>query len=163
MAKGMENMAGQGNAAYDFSRFEERKIEKAEVINFEEHLEAQKPRKTFRHILRALAVFAVITLLAGPLIYNEMQLNELNININRSERALNEAVNEYIQIEMQAEARVSAEEVEKYVTEVLGMQKLQPEQVIYIHVNGEDKIEVNEEPDVGILGKITQWFSEIFS
>ena len=156
-------MAGQGNAAYDFSRFEERKVESAEVINFEEHLEAQKPRKTFRHVLRAFAVFAVIAVLAGPLIYNEMQLNELNISINRGERALNEANNEYIQIEMQAEARVSTEEVERYAKEVLGMQKLQPGQVIYIHVNNEDKFEVMEENDTGFLSKIAEWFSGIFS
>lgn len=156
-------MAGLGNAAYDFSRFEAREVQLAEIVDITEHLEEKKPRYTLRYIARVVLAFAVIGLMVGPLIYNEVQINELNMQISRSERQLSEAVNEYIQIEMIAESRVSTEEVEYYATNVLGMKKVQPEQIIYISVNSGDKVEVTAEPDTNLFEKIAQWFSGIFS
>lgn len=157
-------MAGN-NAAYDFSRFEEKteEVTEAEVIDFDEHFEAGKPRKTLRHVARALALFILIAVFAGPLIYNEVSLNELNMRIASTQRKLSDAQSEYVQIEMAAEARVTSDEIEKYAVETLGMRLLQPEQIIYVRASNQDVIEVEAETETSIIGEIKALISGIFS
>jgi hypothetical protein len=100
----------------------------------------------------------------GSLIYNQLQLNELNTSLQTVNKQLSNAKSEQVQLQMAAESKVSMQKVENYATSVLGMQKLNANQIEYVRLSEGDKVEVvasaSAEP---VWQKIADWFSGIFS
>lgn len=160
-------MNTNGNAAYDFDRFaakEAHQTEEAKIIKLPQRNTRQRPKLTFAHLLRGFAAAAICFALTGSLIYSQLQLNELNTSLQKVNKQLADAKSEYVQLQMAAEARISLESAEEYATNVLGMQKLSPEQIEYIRINEGDRVEVSgQSASVSVWQKITDWFAGIFS
>ena len=155
----------QNNAAYDFDRFAPQQKPKSNVVQMPAQPPARQPhRKTaLRPILRRAALCVICFALFGALIYNQMTINELNTSIQKQSAALNRSENEYIQLEMAAQSRMTLEEVERYAVDVLGMQKLQNNQIQYVRTNDQDKVEVADTADQSVWDRIRDWISGIFS
>jgi len=158
-----------GNAAYDFERFAAKELRpqekpQAKIIRLPQKKQSNRPKLTIGHILRGIAVFAVCFALMGSLIYNQLQLNELNTSLQTVNKQLSNAKSEQVQLQMAAESKVSMQKVENYATSVLGMQKLNANQIEYVRLSEGDKVEVvasaSAEP---VWQKIADWFSGIFS
>ena len=64
---------------------------------------------------------------------------------------------------MAAQSRMTLEEVERYAVDVLGMQKLQNNQIQYVRTNDQDKVEVADTADQSVWDRIRDWISGIFS
>ena len=127
-------MSRNSNVAYDFDRFSLHKQEQQNNV-VQLPVERQQPKKqnsgAVLHFLRNVAICAVCFVMFGSLIYNEMTINELNTNIQKSSAQLERVKSEFIQLEMAAASRMTLEEIERYAVDVLGMQKLQNHQVSF--------------------------------
>ena len=158
-------MNTQNNAAYDFDRFAPQQSPKSNVVQMPAQPPAHRPHQktALRPVLRRVALCAVCFVLFGALIYNQMTINELNTTIQTKSAALDRSENEYIQLEMAAQSRMTLDEVERYAVDVLGMQKLQNNQIQYVRTNDQDKVEIADEPDQSIWARIQSWISRIFS
>lgn len=159
-------MSRNSSVAYDFDRFSPQKQEqKNNVVQLPvERRQAKKQSSgAAARFLRNAAVCAVCFVMFGSLIYNEMTINELNTNIQKSSAQLERAKSEYIQLEMAAASRMTLEEIERYAIDVLGMQKLQNHQITYIRMSDKDKIEVLAKNDLSVWGEIKAWFDALFT
>ena len=153
------------NTAYDFDRFMPQTKPQTppndNVVRLPVKKQKQKPQRG--RMVRVVAICAVCFMLFGAVIYNEMTINELNTGIQSASTKLDHSQNEYIQLQMAAQSRITLDEVEKYAVNVLGMQKLQNSQIEYIRMNDQDKVEAAPAADPGLWGQIRAWFSRIFS
>lgn len=158
-------MSIQNNTAYDFDRFSPQQDSKKKNNVVQMPVPRPQPHKKMAlgPILRRAAVCAICFGMFGGLIYNQMTINELNTTIQKQSASLNRSQNEYIQLEMAAQARMTTEEVERYAVDVLGMQKLQNNQIEYIRMNDQDKIEIADSGNQSLWEKIQNWFLGIFS
>ena len=159
-------MSLNGNNAYDFERFSPQKrqpAKKAEIIKLPEPPKRERPKLTLRHVVKGLSIFAVCFAMVGSLIYNQIQLNELNIAIQKTNKALGEAQSEHVQLQMATQAKVSLDAVEQYALSI-GMQKLQPQQVEYVKMNEQDKVEVAQSAGgESLWQRFADWVSGICS
>ena len=157
-------MSRNGNAAYDFDRFSPQEQQNtAKVIPLPvEHREPQPQRQSPLKFLKYLLICAVCVGMFGSLVYNELTLNELNTNIQKTTLMLERAQSEYVQLEMAAASRLTLEEIERYAVDVLGMQKLQNNQLQYIRMSDRDKIEVLTTQEPSWWDHITEWVSGLF-
>lgn len=162
-------MYTNGNAAYDFERFaakenRQQENEKAKIIKLPQKNKDSRPKMTIGRLVRGVAAVAVCFALAGALIGNQLQLNELNTSLQSVNKQLSNAESEYIQLQMAAEARVSLQDVEEYAEGVLGMQKLSSDQIEYVRLNEGDRVEVSgQSASTSLWQKIADWFTGIFS
>lgn len=155
-----------GSAAYDFSRFEaktaQRPAPKNNVIELPQ--KAARPKLNFGRVVKRLLGIAVVLAIAGTLIVNQLQVNELNVQLQKAQKELGEKQSEYIQLRMEAQAMASLNAVEEYATNVLGMQKIQPNQVEYVRLNNTDKIEVaGQNTNKNIFQQVWDFFAGILS
>ncbi len=155
------------NAAYEFDRFggeyemKENNVVKMPVASQEQKLNHEKiPPKT---VVKWTATFLAAFVLFSSTLYNELTINELNNNIRTANTQLDRSRSEYIQLEMAAASRMTLEEVERYAVDVLGMQKMQTNQLLYIRTNEDDKIIAHDDSSDSVWGKIQSWFSDLFS
>ncbi|MBQ9083929.1 MAG: hypothetical protein IJY28_10635 [Clostridia bacterium] len=154
------------NAAYEFDRFGGvNEGAKNNVVQMPEHSgRARNHGKiTAKSVVKWTATFSAAMVLFGSVLFNQLQLNELNNNIRTTTTQLERSRSEYIQLEMAAASRLTLEEVERYAVDVLGMQKMQNNQLLYIRTNEDDKIIAYDDSADGVWGKIQSWFSELFS
>lgn len=159
-------MSNYSSAAYDFDRFGGEKQEHNEnnVVHLPvEHVYQNNNQVSVRTVTKWLAVFAVSFVLFGSLIFNQLTLNELNTEIRSLNTQLERSRSEYIQLEMAAASRMTLEDVEEYAVNVLGMQKMQNNQLVYIRTNDEDKIVAYDRSGDTFWGKAEAWLSELFS
>ena len=161
-------MAERNNsgAAYDFSRFEartaQRPAQKQNVIKLPQ--KAARPKLNLRKIFKCLLCVAVVLGIASVLIANQIQLNELNVDLQKTQKQLGEIKSEYIQLQMEAQSMASLSSVENYARTVLGMQKIQPGQIEYVKLNNTDKVEITgHQGDENFFQKVWGFLSEILS
>ena len=153
------------NAAYDFSRFENRKTQAADrknnVVKLPEPKARPKHKLTFAMAFKRFACCAFVIGILGTMIYGYVSVNELTTGIDKTQKKLNEATSEYTQLQMAAASKMSLDYVEEYAQKELGMQKMQPSQITYVHLNDSDKVEVLA--DTSLFEKIKDFFSDILS
>ncbi len=154
------------NAAYEFDRFggADESV-KNNVVQMTEHSGRIKNhgKISAKNVVKWAATFSVALVMFGSTLFNQLQLNELNNNIRTATTQLERSRSEYIQLEMAAASRLTLEEVERYAVDVLGMQKMQNNQLLYIRTNEDDKIIAYDDSADTVWGKIQSWFSELFS
>ena len=83
-----------GSAAYDFSRFEARTAQRPAPKNnvIELPQKAARPKLNFGRIVKRLLGIAVVLAVAGTLIVNQLQVNELNVQLQKAQKELGEKV-----------------------------------------------------------------------
>jgi cell division protein FtsL len=155
------------NVAYEFDRFggeyeaKENNVVKMPAASRGQNLNHEKISP--KTMVKWTAAFLTIFVLSCSTLYNEMVLNELNNNIQTANTKLDRSRSEYIQLEMAAASRMTMEEVERYAVDVLGMQKMQTNQLLYIRTNEDDKIIAHDDSSDSVWGKIGSWFADLFA
>lgn len=84
-----------------------------------------------RILFRAISIGFSLCLLVGALM-GSIKLAELNEELAALEQELTELKEENHILQAKSESSLSLEELERYATEVLGMQRLKPSQIFYI-------------------------------
>ena len=101
--------------------------------------------------------------MVGVTLTSRAQLNEMNSVINEKQEELKTLQEEYKRLKSDLDQKTSAQAVEDYAENVLGMQKIESNQIQYITVEDSDKVEVNETEDTGVLQKIGGAISDFFA
>ncbi len=117
----------------------------------------RRPKRSLARMAGAWLCFGLIFTAVMTAVYSEVQLTELTERINETKSKLEEAESLEVQLTMQAAAKMSDAEVEKYATEQLGMGKMAGSQVVYLHVAQQDRGTVVQE-----AGE-SSWFDRVVS
>lgn len=168
--------------AYDFSLFEERNINTAEDIQSapQEHVQEspkknvvriperqlEKNRRPRIHPLKAMVnaiSFAVIFVTMFSIVYSQLKLTELTEEINEATQALEAANAVAVQLEMKSIEEMTAQDIEAFAKESLGLSKVTQNQVVYLNAASKDAGEILIESEKGWLSqlkdKIYSWFA----
>ncbi len=106
---------------------------------------------------------AAVTFIIGVIIVGQVQLTELNQKIISAEETLADTESIYIQNQMKVETTLSKAEIEKYVTEVLGMTKASNAQKEFVTLESGDKAEVSAQKDGNIITRFFESLSNLWS
>lgn len=146
------------NLAYDWELFEEKK-EQPPAPKAKEEQQPQRARNGLR-LFKILAVFAVCGFLAGALIYANAMLAEFkneSIVLDKQYAALKD---EETRLNVELDSRVCMKDIDEYITDELGMVKLEKYQVNYIDLSQGDTMAVTQEEE-GLFQKIGELFDGI--
>ena len=160
-----------GTEAYDLSLFEERPA-RLEVVG-----PTKKQQKVNRRAVRLQSIVNVaVTLLVTTavcavvalMIFNRVQITEINDEIIQKQETLNILESETIRLSNELATQTSAEQVDAYAT-ANGMQKIDNYQLQYITVEAGDKLEVADEGEEGFfetvaagIGNFFHWVKYLF-
>ena len=106
---------------------------------------------------------AIATFVIGVIIVGQVQLTELNQEIISAKKTLADTESVYIQNQMKVESNLSNAEIEKYATEVLGMNKASNAQKEFVALESTDKAEVSERKDGNIFTRFFESLSNLWS
>jgi hypothetical protein len=155
------------NLAYDLSLFEPRPEKKIR--------EKKKPQQpvlksglTPAMVVKGALITLIIAFAVGLILYNRVQLTQIDDQINKETKLLNELKGDEIRLNVTLDSRVSLKNVEDYAKNKLGLRMREKYQVQYITLSAGDKLEVKDKikPSKGVLDDIYAWilkFSEYFS
>lgn len=169
---------GNTSSAYDFAAFErpERSAEapvrnaqprrKAKVIEIDERQLRRSHRRNANALRAVVSLCTIMVVLGaiGAIVFSQVQLTELTAEINSVNTQLNEQKSLAVQLEMQAAAMMNTNEIETYVRDRLGMEKVTEGQTTYIHLAHDDAgsvLQKNEQP--GLLQQAWNSLRSIFS
>lgn len=93
---------------------------------------------------RRVALGAILFAIAFAIVYRYTMINNVNIEIIRLKKDLEEINTVNAQLKLAAERSVDLREIERYSREELGLQKPQSYQIEYINLNKQDFI--NNQP-----------------
>lgn len=144
---------------YDFSLFEMKTGTAANISTAPKKREEKKPqmrvvvnnrRKSKINIVPAyvqrnsvvkagIVLFCLLAVL-GMLIFMQAKLDNVNRQIARTQKTLEETKSETVRLQMELNSIISIDKVEDYAVNTLGMVKIESGQVEYIDLSGEDKI-----------------------
>ena len=146
------------NLAYDWELFEEKK-EEAPAQKPEQDPQPHRARNTLT-FLKILSVFAVCAFLFGALLYSNATLAELNSRSAALEKQLASLKDDETRMNVELDSRVCMKDIDEYITDTLGMVKLEKYQVNYIDLSEGDSMSVTEENE-SIWQKIGGFFEGI--
>ncbi len=145
-------MKEQANRAYDLSLFEtapelEKKKQQRKKNNMivlpDGSVNKEARRKHNRFYVAVISAFVVIfTAVSITIVQSNVLINELNTEIITAEEQLNLLEAQSTQYQVQIDSKLSAEKVESYAEDVLGMTKAENMDKEFITMSGEDKGEV---------------------
>lgn len=150
-----------GNAAYDLSKFEEKKKRPA--------VEVVQPKQTARkrtvlgmNPVKAIMMLIVVGTLASVLIYNRVLIIEANEEIRLANKQMTILESEGTRLDMELEGKTSLKNVEDYVTKNLGMQKMEKQQVQYVSLSDGEKVILSKDMvKPNIFQRISGWFTQL--
>ncbi|MCR5150373.1 MAG: hypothetical protein K6B52_04010 [Clostridiales bacterium] len=106
----------------------------------------RRPKLRLKSEVKRIAAISVaataVLLMAAALINVRIQIVETQNNIAVIERKISTLESENTKLEAELNAVFSADKVEKYATEVLGMQKIERNQIHYFEKNTGDAVTV---------------------
>ncbi len=130
--------ATRDSAAYQYDEYT-RKEEK-----YQERKSPGKRKRPKPGIGPGFAFGAVIVVIAAAyILFCNMELTQLTVEINQKNDELNNLVAENISLSSKYAYEMDLDEVEDYAVENLGMVKMDPGQTEYVELVGEDKITVS--------------------
>lgn len=156
-------MRQNSSAAYDFSLFEpkrpgeapppapkrkKRRAKAAGVLTSASVRPAQAVRWGAAGLLCLMALISIILC--------DVQITSLSDQISKKQSQLTSAKADEVRLDMQLQSRVSLDNVEKYATENLGMQKAGEYQVNYIHITNKDKIVLGKDSQ-NLIARLYDW------
>ncbi len=111
---------------------------------YQERKSPKKRKKTKPGIGPGFVVGAVIVVIAAAyILFCNMELTQLTLEINQKNDELNNLSAENISLSSKHAYEMDLDEVEDYAIENLGMMKMDPGQIEYVELVGEDKITVS--------------------
>lgn len=143
-----------GNAAYDYSRFEESREVKIQQKKGGAHLKQKSFSAT-----KAVACMLVIVLLASMLIYTRVVQTELNNEYNKWSSEVDKTKSENASLQLQLETKLSLGNIESYAKEKLNMSEVKNQQIKYINFEVPNKAEVIKQKH--FWENLLTWFKEL--
>ena len=151
-----------GNVAYDFSLFEGRAVSYTERVN--ERRQTQKKQQATKSrtasqtqtstrsaskagqidrksLARGVAIGIIFAVAVGALLSCRMEYHELMQEISAANSTLSELQQDYNDLSVSFETKMSNSAIEEYATDVLGMQKRDNSQTEWVTIGGGDVFE----------------------
>lgn len=113
----------------------------------------RSPMKAVSIVLVALIAMIPVVTLIGL----NAKITEVNEEIMRLDTQISRVTGDNTRLELEIERMMSIKNVEDYAITELGMQKLSRNQIEYIQLNQEDKIEVGKKSE-SLFSKFMSWF-----
>lgn len=165
------------NAAYDFARFEPRRVEQPTHRTQEQNIRLVQPVKRTRRqakqeatqtAYKTVKVFlltaAFVSVLAAQ-IYSTVKLDELDHQLSTIQTDMAVAVSENTRLNMELDSRLSLSKIEDYVVNNLGMVKQENYKVEYVELSDGDCVvlsQAKEKKGEGLKEKFQKLRSYIF-
>lgn len=134
----------QNNVAYNFDMFAPSpRPEKPIIIDYpgeqeKKVVEANRQKAARRNaIVRAVLLIGLITAVFAN-IFVRAELSQVEMQITKAQSKIAKLDSEITRLECNLQSRMSYETVEKAATE-LGMQKLERNQIVYVHTNATEQ------------------------
>lgn len=143
--------AYDGNAAYEYPRFEDKRKE----IKSVPRKSGARP-KTF-NAAKAIVCMLMVVALASTLVYTRVVQTELINDYNQMTGKVDSLKSENAALQLELETKLSLSNIEAYAKEQLAMSELKNQQVEYINFDAQNKAEVIDQESFweDILG----WFN----
>lgn len=132
---------------YNFSRFEEKKVEKIEEPRVEPGV-ARINRGSLRISLSNVMLYFIICITLVTILISYMHLTEVSAEVNQYEIELKNLQNEKSTWQNKLEKMTSLKVVEDFAKNQLGMVQVQQTQLEYMTHNNQDKVEIIREQSV---------------
>lgn len=133
------------NAAYDLTRFmpqEQQKIAEPKLpAAAKQKLKKQAVRPA--SVVKWVFVSLFVMLSLASIMIGNIKITQQNDDIASAQKNLNMVQSEQVSLNAKLESRMSMQKVEDYATNKLGLVKIQPYQIQYVHFTDKDNVEVN--------------------
>lgn len=149
----------KSNAAYDFSNFEpaEQGLELEPVKKQKNPApkkkqvkkQAVKPVTVIKWVF--VSIFVMLSLTS--IMVGNIKITQLDDQISKLQKNYNSIKSDQVSLNSQLETRMSMQKVEDYAVNKLGLVKVQPFQIEYVHFTDQDKVEVSSD-NTGAMGSI---------
>ena len=155
-----------GSEAYDLSLFEERPARSLKVVKPSK--KAVKEQRRHRRIQAfvngavTILVAVVVCAVVGIMIYDRVQITEINDQILQKQEELGILESEEIRLSNELASQTSAEQVDAYASEN-GMQKIDSYQLHYITVDAGDRLEVADDGEQDFFESIAAGIGNFFN
>ncbi|MCR4925322.1 MAG: hypothetical protein K5917_03430 [Clostridiales bacterium] len=149
-------MQTQSSSAYDFSRFEPKRVQQPVHQTEERNIKLLPPKKksakqakmeatqtAYKTIKIFLLTTAFVSVLAAQ-IYSTVKLDEINHEITKVENNMAVAVSENTRLNMELDSLVGLTKVEDYAVNKLGMVKQENYKVEYIDLSQGDRVVLSQ-------------------
>jgi cell division protein FtsL len=137
----------KSNAAYDFSRFEpveqKKEPEKMQKIPAPKKKQVKKQSVRPATVVKWVFVSAFVMLSLASIMVGNIKITQLNDEITNSQKSLDVLKSNQVSLDAKLEARMSMQKVEDYAVNKLGLAKVQPFQIEYVHLTNQDKVVVS--------------------
>ncbi len=137
----------KSNAAYDFSTFEpEQQKPEAEK---KQKLTAPKKKQVKRQsvkpvtVIKWIFVSLFVMMSLTSIMVGNIKINQLDDQISKAQKSYDSVTSDQVSLNSQLEARMSMQKVEDYATGTLGLVKIQPFQIEYVHLTDKDNVKVS--------------------
>lgn len=148
-------MGAPSNLAYEYNRFEERKIPHITKTT-------RKPRKKQQAatLFKAICAILVVITMLSALIYTQVVQAELGTDYNQAVKQLNELKGENSRLQIKMEQDFSQDAIEQIAREKLQMSELDSSKIEYIEFNNHDKAEVIKK--ISFFDTVMGWINGLF-
>lgn len=147
------------NLAYDLSLFEEKKPAPVKEPDKKPEQEPHRARNTAR-LLRILLASVLVGALLSAFLYSNATLAELNSQSLSLQKQLDSLKDEETRMNVELDSRVCMKDIDEYITDDLGMVKLEKYQVNYLDLSEGDTMELAGE-DASLWENIRSFFRDI--
>lgn len=149
-------MAKNTNLAYAIRAFEQEEVQRQpQIRKVEKSATVKRPKGIVK---TGLCMFYILAL-CSVLIYGRVQLTEANAQLQSKEAEYKILDSEYTRLSTELNSIVSLSNVEEKAIE-LGMTEPTPNQIEYIKLAREDKVELAQVDD-GLWSKIGAWLNDV--
>lgn len=151
------------NLAYDLSLFDRSNRENREKRGVNPKLRLSEAPSVSKSGSKFKVVAAAVVVLAAfcAVNYSNTKMDEMALMIENQQDELQNALDDNTLLQNRLESTVNTSYIEKYAEETLGMTKVSPSQKKYISVNTEDLVKVEQEEDLGFIGRIRSWWDGV--
>lgn len=156
----------RGTEAYDLSLFEPRPAKIVDIKTNKKLQKAQKQKNAVQAFLDAAVKLCVATLIVasvGLMIGCRVKLTEMDTEISTRKQQLVVLQSEKARLTDELAGKTSTESVQQYAENVLGMQKIESNQIKYIPADSGDKVVAADTKDSSILDEISSSVDKFFN
>lgn len=133
------------NTAYDFSRFEASKPQKAApAVQKQPQLKVVSNRRAVAKTNPLSKFFLVLLMvvMVVMVIYSQVVLSELSSQISIAESRLTSLESESTRLSAQLTSAGSSKNLEEYATARLGLSKMESAQIVYVNMHEQDRSQI---------------------
>lgn len=125
-----------------------------------QHGEAKQPEEQKSgSVVTIILISVVAALLLGAVVFSLDKRNTMYNKVAALNTELGIAQDENVRLQSELESRISAQKVEDYAINELGMRKIDASQITYIKIQTDDVVNIPEQ-DEGIIARITGFLEE---